>query len=239
VLIVRHVLEHAQQTRAALAWARALVEPNGYIVLEVPDATRALVRLDYTTVWEEHVVYFTPATLRECLNRSGLEVVSLESYPYSLENSLVAIGRVSRTGAEEPPRETEHARARRFIREFPAKRERTRKRIRASGRVAMLGAGHLAGAFINLYGLASQIEFVADDNPNKQGLFMPGSRMPILPTTELLSRRIDLCLMTVRPEIERDVARRNEAFCSRGGVLASIFPESPFGFGRAARRAIA
>ena len=45
----------------------------------------------------------------------------------------------------------------------------------------MLGAGHLSGAFINLYGLAEQIEFVADDNPNKQGLLMPGSRLPILP----------------------------------------------------------
>jgi len=239
VLIVRHVLEHAQDTRAALAWSRALIEPGGYIVFEVPDATRALERLDYTTVWEEHVLYFTPATLRGCLQRAGFEVMSLESYPYSLENSLVAIVRMGRTKAEELLRETELARARRFIRGFPATRERTLRRIRASGRVAMLGAGHLAGAFINLYGLASHIDFVADDNPNKQGLFMPGSRLPILPTAELVDRRIDLCLMTVRPEIERTVARRNEALSSMGGVLASVFPESPFAFGDTARRAIA
>ena len=72
------------------------MSPEGYVVFEVPDATRALDRLDYTTVWEEHVLYFTPATLRGCLERAGFEVVSLESYPYTLENSLVAIVRAGR-----------------------------------------------------------------------------------------------------------------------------------------------
>ena len=232
VLIVRHLLEHTHDTRGALAWARGLVGPEGYVVFEVPDATRALARLDYTTVWEEHVLYFTPATFRGCLERAGFEVVSLESYSYTLENSLVAIVRAGRVESGSAVPAEEFDRARHFIKQFPRTRERIRRRVEAAGRVAMLGAGHLAGAFINLYGLENAVEFVADDNPNKQGLFMPGSRLPILPSSELIRRVIDLCLMTVRPEIENDVARRNEAFRSRGGVLASVFPDSPFAFGR-------
>ena len=98
----------------------------------------------------------------------------------------------------------------------------------------MLGAGHLTGAFLNLYGLADRIEFVADDNPNKQGLFMPGSRLPILASSELLAREIDLCLMSVRPEIEDTVAAKNAAFTARGGVLASVFPDSPYSIERLA-----
>ena len=94
----------------------------------------------------------------------------------------------------------------------------------------MLGAGHLAGAFINLYGLADCIEFVVDDNPHKQRLFMPGSRLPIRPASELIRREIDLCLMTVRPEIEREVVQRNEAVRLRGGMLASVFPDSTLSF---------
>jgi hypothetical protein len=232
VLIIRHVLEHSHDTSAALEWARMVVGPEGHAVFEVPDATRALARLDYTTVWEEHVLYFTPATLRGCLERAGFEVVSLESYPYTLENSLVAIVRAGRVNLEPASPAEEFDRAQRFIRQFPRTRERIQQRIRAAGRVAMLGAGHLAGAFINLYGLENAVEFVVDDNPNKQGLFMPGSRLPILPSSELNRREIDVCLMTVRPEIEHEVARRNEAFRSRGGVLASVFPDSPFAISR-------
>jgi hypothetical protein len=235
VLVVRHVLEHTHDTRTALEWARGLVQPGGYVVFEVPDAVRALDRLDYTTVWEEHVLYFTPATLRACLERSGFEVVSLEKYPYTLENSLVVIARPVSKAVVTPADPGELARADRFVREFPRVRDQVRRRLRGRGRIAMLGAGHLTGAFVNLYGLADLIDFVADDNANKQGLFMPGSRLPILPASELVARDIDLCLMTVRPEIEDAVAARNTAFTARGGLLASVFPDSPYALDRIAR----
>lgn len=232
VLLVRHVLEHTHDTRLALEWAARLVRPDGYIVFEVPDTVRALDRLDYTTVWEEHVLYFSPYTLRGCLEQAGFEVVSLESYPYTLENSLVAIARSTGCQAQPKTGPGEVARAERFVREFPRVRDRLREQLVGHGRIAMLGAGHLTGAFINLHGLEDQIEFVADDNANKQSLFMPGSRRPILPSSELVSQQIDLCLMTVRPEIEDVVAAKNAAFTSRGGVLASVFPDSPYALSR-------
>lgn len=233
VLLVRHVLEHTHNTRRALEWVSNLVRPGGYVVFEVPDATRALDRLDYTTVWEEHVLYFTPFTLRRYLGAAGFEVVSLISYPYTLENSLVAIARPGQRAIDSPevPR-SEMVRATRFIREFPRVRERVQLQLAKRGRVAMLGAGHLTGAFINLYGLANRIDFVADDNANKHGLFMPSSALPILPSSELVKRNIDLCLMTVRPEIEDVVAAKNMAFTARGGVLASVFPDSPYALDR-------
>jgi hypothetical protein len=232
VLIIRHVLEHTHDTRSALDWASRLVRTGGYVVLEVPDAVRALERLDYTTVWEEHTLYFSPHTLRECLGCNGFEVVSLESYPYTLENSLVVIARQGTGILPTPTPREELARARRFISEFPRVRDRVRRQCRDRGRIAMLGAGHLTGAFVNHYGLSDRIEFVADDNPNKHGLFMPGSRLPILPSSELVTHRIDLCLMTVRPEIEDAVAAKNRAFTASGGVLASVFPNSPYSLDR-------
>jgi hypothetical protein len=189
-------------------------------------------------VWEEHVLYFTPATLRGCLEAAGFEVVAIPSYPYTLENSLVVIARPGAAGATSTgePR-ADIARAARFVREFPRVRERMRRQLRDRGRVAMLGAGHLAGAFVNLYDLADRVAFVADDNPNKHGLFMPGSRLPILPSGELVKRDIDLCLMTVRPEIEDAVAAKSVAFTTRGGVMASVFPNSPYALDHVAPRA--
>lgn len=237
VLLVRHVLEHTHDTRRALDWAAQLVKPTGYVVFEVPDTMRALDRFDYATVWEEHTLYFTPNTLRRCLERNGFEVASLESYPYTLENSLVVIARptAKRLARFSPVPLEETTRAQRFIREFPRVRELIQRQLRNRGRIAMLGAGHLTGAFVNLYDLGKRIEFVVDDNANKQGLFMPGSRLPILPSGELVNRNINLCLMTVRPEIENAVAAKNAAFTARGGILASVFPDSPYSLDRITR----
>jgi hypothetical protein len=239
VLIVRHVLEHTHNTLAALEWARNLVRPGGYIAFEVPDTLRAFDLLDYTTIWEEHALYFTTSTLQRCLELAGFEVVALESYPYTLENSLVAIIRsvVSEERPSSPVKPAELARAERFINEFQRVRERVHSQLKDWDRIAMFGAGHHTGAFINLFGLADRIAFIADDNPKKQGLFMPGSRLPILPSTGLLTREIDLCLMTVRPEIEEAVVGKNTAFSARGGVLASVFPNSPYVYDRVGRLA--
>jgi hypothetical protein len=57
---------------------------------------------------------------------------------------------------------------------------------------------------------------------------MPGSKAPILPSSALVDRDIRLCLMTVRAEIEDAVAAKNAAFTAKGGILASIFPESTY-----------
>ena len=72
VLLVRHVIEHCYDIHAALRALRSLVRPGGYVVFEMPDARRALDRLDYSTIWEEHLFYFTPATIRQALAVAGL-----------------------------------------------------------------------------------------------------------------------------------------------------------------------
>ncbi|MDB5306307.1 MAG: hypothetical protein JWO38_509 [Gemmataceae bacterium] len=236
VLVVRYLLEHAQDARAMLQAVRTFVRPGGYVLFAVPDAVKPLERLDYTTLWEEHLLYFTPATLRSSLAAAGFDVVDVRRFCSAQEDSLVAVAR-SAGGPALPQVSSaelagELSRADRFIREFPRVRDRVREKVgrftRAGRKVAMLGAGHLTAGFVNLYGLAEGIDFVADDNPNKHGLFMPGSRAPILPSAELVDRRVELCLMTVRTEVEEAVVARNAPFTGRGGILASVFRESKY-----------
>jgi len=125
-------------------------------------------------------------------------------------------------------------RAERFIAQFPHVRDAYRQRLQRfrseQGTIAMLGAGHLSAAFLNFYELADSIAFIVDDNTNKQGLFMPGSRVPILPASALLERSSKLCLMSVRPEIEDTILKKNEAFIHNGGIIASVFPDSRYAF---------
>jgi hypothetical protein len=245
LLLVRHVLEHSYDIHEVLRAVRTLVRPGGYALFEMPDCRKSLDRLDYTTVWEEHIFYFTPATLRHCFAAAGFEVVFLESYYYSQENVLLAVVKPAAVPLGLPPASLELAdelvRADRFVREFPRTRHAIQQQVRTvtsrGGKFAMLGAGHLSGAFINLYGLERDTDFVADDNPKKHGLFMPGSKAPILPSSELVTRDIGLCLMSVRAEIEELVMGKNKAFTDRGGVLASVFPESQYSLTRIGRAA--
>jgi len=65
-----------------------------------------------------------------------------------------------------------------------------------------------------------------DDNPNKQGLLMPASRVPVRPSSALLEEGIKLALFSLSPEVEDKVVLKNNAFIEQGGQFSSIFPAS-------------
>ena len=48
--------------------------------------------LDYTTLWEDHTLYFVEGTLRQALHEGGFSVVDFQCYRAPYENALVAIG---------------------------------------------------------------------------------------------------------------------------------------------------
>ena len=64
LIIVRHILEHAHDTLEFMSALKKLVNPSGYIVFEVPDCARGFEKFDYTTIWEEHILYFTDSTFK-------------------------------------------------------------------------------------------------------------------------------------------------------------------------------
>jgi len=236
LLMVRHILEHAHDTQRFASALRKLVKPGGYLVFEVPDCSQVLATFDYTMLWEEHVLYFTPATYRSTLECLGFETVSVVSHPYPYENSLVAIVRATagtpgaaRSGDESTLAEL--MRGRRFAEAYHQRRQvvvdTLAERHRAGEKIAVFGAGHLSTMFINVHDIAQYLEFVVDDHPAKRGLFMPGSSLPIRESSALLTEGIDLCLSSLSPESETRVVARQAEFIARGGEFASIFPSSP------------
>lgn len=232
LLVARHVVEHAHNPTRFLQALRYLLKPGGYLVLEVPDCDRALQKRDYTMIWEEHVAYFTPRTFPKALATWGISLERWEVYPYPLENSLVAVGRFGPTGrAPEDSIAGEVERARAYGAEFKLRRKQRHDFLsgfrRKRGPIALLGAGHLGCAFVNFLGLSDTLECFVDDHPAKQGLFMPGSRLPILGSSVLLEKGIRLCLMSVNPEREAAVIRNHRRYLEAGGVFRSIFPDSP------------
>ncbi len=233
LLIIRHVLEHVHDPELFLRAARTLVEPAGYLVFEMPDCRKFLEAGDQCFIWEEHIAYFTPATLLGHCARSGLADVEIIVYPYPLEDSLIGLVRNERKEPSTASADTEEiARAGRFRARALKRRAGWRAalaRLGAQGRrVAVFGAGHLAAKFINFNEVADLIECVIDDNPNKQQLFMPGSRLPIVGSGVLASGGgVDLCLLSLSPESEQRVLEAKKDFCARGGEFRSIFALSP------------
>lgn len=231
MVIVRHVLEHAYAPQRFLLSLKELMADGGYLVIEVPDCSRAVSQLDYTTIWEEHVVYFSPSTFRSCMEKAGFSIEGFDVYPCAFEDSLLCIARACK--GDDVIKEDVHIAldvAQKFAYKFPLYRKKVRsvlaKYRQEKGKIAMFGAGHLACVYINFFGLKDFIEFVIDDNPNKKGLLMPGSQLPIVATEALMSQDVRLCLLALNPMSEAKVLARNRGFLLNDGEFLSIFPAS-------------
>jgi len=94
----------------------------------------------------------------------------------------------------------------------------------------VFGAGHLAAKFLNLFDLQDLVYCVIDDNPHKLGLRMPGSGVPVRPSSVLIDEKIDLCLLSLSPESEKKVIADKQAYVDQGGQFRSIFTLSPIAY---------
>jgi len=235
VLLVRHVLEHAHAPREFLQALALLVRPGGCLVLEMPDSSKFLSACDYSFLWEEHVCYFTAATAHRLVKQAGLDPWHVLSYSYPLEDALIIVARPQlRQGTREPMSAVENERASAYGRRFADMHTRLRadlSRHRREGRrVSVFGAGHQAITFLNLFGLKDLIHCVIDDNPHKMGLCVPGSGLPVYPSSALSSENIDLCLLSLSPSSEKSVTLASKNFMARGGLFRSIFTLSPISY---------
>ena len=229
ILVVRHMVEHAESSARFLQSLRGLLAPGGIMVIEYPDNDRILRGSYHAFIWEEHFSYFTAASFAALASRAGAERLLEERYAYPLEDALVAVlrfgpaGRAGDAVGERAAMPDLDGFARDFSVQQASWRERL-SRLRAAGeKLAVFGAGHLSVKFINFMGLAEFIDCVIDDNPKKAALRMPGSRLPIVPSSELSARGIRTCISTLSPESETRVRQKLAGFLERGGRFLPAF----------------
>ena len=67
------------------------------------------------------------------------------------------------------------------------------------------------------------IHWVIDDHPKKEGMIMPGSGLKVVPSTDLLSRGIQVCISTLSPESEIKVRVKLATFFDAGGRFVPAF----------------
>jgi len=233
VIIVRHVVEHAYDLQEFVSAISSMIHDEGYIVWELPDCESALDKGDCTTLWEEHIHYFTSFTFKQMLKNSGFNIIHYESVPYPLENSLVVITKKRKKGKSSillnyNALATENNRAYKFAQKVNERKKVIQLKLRnfkkSNGSIAIFGAGHLSVAFISIMGIADLVDFVIDDNPHKKGMVMPIGNIEILGSDSLYSRKVNLCLLGLNPQNQPKVIANHIPFTENGGKFASIFP---------------
>ncbi len=234
VLIARHIAEHCASPPQFLSALSDLLADGGHLMIEVPDCAANMERHDYAMIWEEHTLYLTEETAPMLLARAGCKLVELRRYAHPFEDVLVLIGRkepgveptIEATGTDALV-DNARAFAAGFAHRTHSIKQHLNDRLGPNQGFALYGAGHHACGFINFHGLADLCDLVIDDTPQKQGLFMAGSGLPILSAAALDPMRQPICLFAFSPSSEDKIIDKHSGFTDGGGAFFSALVDSP------------
>lgn len=228
LVISRQVLEHVVDFENFFECVKLALRDDGLLFIDVPDFTPGSTVGDVSVLWEEHVSYFTEATLLALLARHGFEPLSIKKYNFS-GGSLAVAARRAAKGA--PSSDVSAGAGERFgelVKSYGTRLRPILKKARSKGmQIALYGAGCRACTFTNAHGLDDLIELSVDDQRERQGLFLPGTRIPIRVPEELNTPTGPLiCLLAVNQENEAAVSQRLRENLKRPLHVVSIFAPS-------------
>jgi SAM-dependent methyltransferase len=214
-----NVFAHIHEIRTTLEAVRLLLKPAGLFVVEVHDAQHLVSEAQFETIYHEHLTYFTEETLRSVLEMNGFEFVSCERTPMhgGALRCLVrkaADGQEVRRQAGKPQIERSD-----FIEPAIARcREQIQSLYRAHGPLVGYGAAGRSQMFINFTGSASLFERVYDDSPFRQGRYIVGTDIPIMP----FNGEPAGCVVVLAWNYASDIARKVRGSASK---IVTLLPQ--------------
>lgn len=210
VIIGNNVLAHVPTLVPFLTAAHDLLKPEGVAVFEFPWLQQLVEKLEFDTIYHEHVYYFSLAAVKNAAALAGLEVFDVleqKVHGGSLRVFLQRPGArpTANRVAALLQRETEAGlTSPEPFRRMGQRVEQLKRELcdlltglKEDGkRIAAYGASAKGSTLLNYCGIGKDtIDYIVDRSTHKQGHFAPGVHLEILPVERLAEDKPDYTVL--------------------------------------------
>ena len=239
VLHANNVLAHVPDVNGVVAGIAHVLAADGVAVVETPYVRDLVERTEFDTVYHEHLVYYSLTALDRLFARNGLRIVDVERLDihggslrvFAVRAASAEKARPSVRGLLDEEERLGIAEAR-YFEDFAARVETLRAELREvlrdlkeqGHRIAAYGAAAKGATLLNAFGIGADVlDFVADRSEHKQGLYMPGVRLPIVAPERLLEAMPDDVLLLAW-NFADEILEQQEEYRRRGGRFILPIP---------------
>lgn len=237
VIIANNVLAHVADSGSFLDGVRILLDDGGVAVIEVPYVRDLVEKSEFDTIYHEHLCYFSVTSVDRLLRSRGLFLNSVRRIPIHGGSLRLYIGlrdvpdASARGLLDEEKKDGVDGFS--YYNDFAIKAENIKNGLRlmlkilkdGGNRIAAYGAAAKGATLLNYTGIGRDfIDFVVDRNVHKQGLYMPGRRIPIFRPEKLLEERPDYVLILAW-NFAREIISQQDEYRAAGGKFIVPIPE--------------
>ena len=233
-----NVIAHVDDLDDLMEGIDILLEEKGIFVIEAPYFANLVEKLEYDTIYHQHLSYFSVHPITQFAKRFGMELFNVKQTNIHGGSIRMFIGRkgayeidpiVKKLIANETKSELHSSeRVRQFARNVYAHRRELVKMLstlKDQGKtIAGVGAPAKGSTLLNFCGInRSILDFVTEKNAFKVGRYTPGHHIPILSDDALLEYKPDYALIlpwNFAPEIMKNL----QAYREQGGKFIIPIP---------------
>ena len=234
-----NVLAHVDEAADFLRGAASLLAPGGLVIVEVPYLAEMIDRLEFDTIYHEHLSYFSVTALLRLCEAAGLRVRRVDRVSVHGGSIRVYAAREDEhhdhdtqvramADGERGLGLGDRSRLDRFARDVAANREALLELLgrlhREGKRVAAYGAPAKGNTLLNYCGIGPDlVPYTFDKSPHKVGLFTPGMHLPVLPVDAIAEKSPEF-LLVLAWNFADEIIAQQAAFRERGGKFILPIP---------------
>lgn len=226
LLIGNNVLAHVPALNDFVSGMKHLLAPDGVITMEFPHLMRLMDENQFDTIYHEHFSYFSLITVERIFAKHHLKIFDVQELPThggSLRIFACHIEDANKTVTDNVvalrAREEEKGLSSlKTYNSFAEKVRETKRKLlefliqakREGKRIVGYGAPAKGNTLLNYCGIRTDfLDYTVDLSPHKQGLYLPGTRIPIYAPEKINETRPDYVLIlpwNLRKEIMEQVS---------------------------------
>lgn len=236
VIHANNVLAHVPDLNGVVEGIRLALKDDGVAVIEVPYVRDLIDKLEFDTIYHEHLCYFSATALNQLFERNQLILSDIERLPIhggSLRLFVTRDGARSKKVLEILDEESScgvdkfefYLTFSKRVRQLREELNALLSDLKADGKqLAAYGASAKGSTLLNFCGInGDTIDYVVDRSTVKQGLYTPGTHLPIYPPDRLLSERPDYVLLLSWNHADEIIEQQSD-YIDRGGKFVLPLP---------------
>lgn len=238
VFHANNVLAHVADLNGFVAGIKTILKPDGIASIEFPYLRDLIEKVEFDTIYHEHLCYFSATAVERLLARHGLILADVERISIH-GGSLRIFAAYAGTPQSQPAKDLLAQEAAlgmtrpAYYADFAARVSALRRdllaflrKLKAEGRtLAAYGASAKGATLLNHFGIDGRLlDFVADRSTVKQGKYTPGSHLPVVAPDQLAARKPDYVLLLTW-NFAGEILAQQQAYRDAGGRFILPVPQ--------------